>query len=109
MFLHLGNGMSVRTKDVIAIHDYALFQKGSGSNFLAHEKMTGRLENTLPMEIRQDEEAKKSLIITQDKTYLSAISPWTLKRRSQIVYDTYDTMDNEKEAADLDAAGNTME
>ena len=31
MFLHLGNGMSVRTKDVIAIHDYTIFAKGAGN------------------------------------------------------------------------------
>ena len=91
MFLHLGNGMSVRTKDVIAIHDYSIFAKGAGSEFLAHEQAAGRLENTLPLDIRNDEEAKKSLIITDGKTYLSAISPWTLKRRSQMVYDTMDT------------------
>lgn len=97
MFLHLGNGMSVRTKDVIAIHDYALFQKGAGRVFLAHEQAAGRLENTLPLDIRQDEEAKKSLIITDGKTYLSAISPWTLKRRSQMVYDT---MDSDKDTAE---------
>lgn len=96
MFLHLGNGISVRTREVIAIHDYNLFKKGAGSEFLAHEQAAGRLENTLPQEIRQDEEAKKSLIITEGKTYLSAISPWTLKRRSQMVYDT---MDSDKEAA----------
>lgn len=99
MFLHLGNGMSVRTKDVIAIHDYALFQKGAGSEFLAHEQAAGRLENTLPLDIRQDEEAKKSLIITDGKTYLSAISPWTLKRRSQMVYDTMDSDKDTVEAA----------
>ncbi len=97
MFLHLGNGMSVRNKDVIAIHDYALFTKGAGSDFLAHEQALGRLENTLPADIRNDEEAKKSLIITDDKTYLSAISPWTLKRRSQMVYDT---MDMEKDVSE---------
>ncbi len=98
MFLHLGNGISVRTKDVIAIHDYALFQKGTGSEFMAHEQDNGRLENTLPLDIRQDEAAKKSLIITTEKTYLSAISPWTLKRRSQMVYDT---METDKETLDL--------
>ena len=106
MFLHLGNGMSVRTKDVIAIHDYTIFAKGAGSEFLAHEKALGRLENTLPLDIRNDEEAKKSLIITDGKTYLSALSPWTLKRRSQMVYDT---MDIDKEAAEMDAAEITME
>ncbi|SHK39050.1 protein of unknown function [Selenomonas ruminantium] len=90
MFLHLGNGISVRTKDVIAIHDYSLFIKGKGSEFLANEQKIGRLENTLPLTIRNEEGAKKSLVITDDKTYLSAISPWTLKRRSQMVYDTMD-------------------
>ncbi len=106
MFLHLGNGVSVRTKDVIAIHDYALFQKGAGSEFLAHEQAAGRLVNSLPLDIRQDEEAKKSLIITAAKTYLSAISPWTLKRRSQMVYDT---MDIDKESAETESAENLME
>ena len=106
MFLHLGNGMSVRTRDVIAIHDYAIFAKGAGSEFLAHEQALGRLENTLPLEIRNDEEAKKSLIITEGKTYLSAISPWTLKRRSQMVYDT---MDIDKESAETESAENLME
>lgn len=106
MFLHLGNGMSVRTKDVIAIHDYALFQKGTGSEFLAHEQACGRLENTLPLEMRQDEAAKKSLIITAGKTYLSAISPWTLKRRSQMVYDT---MDLDKDVSDEETADSFME
>jgi len=103
MFLHLGNGMSVRTKEVIAIHDYALFKKGDGERFLAHEQALDRLENTLPVDIRNDEEAKKSLVITDSKTYLSAISPWTLKRRSQMVYDTMDLEkdDSEDEAADV--------
>ncbi len=91
MFLHLGNGISVRTKEVIAIHDYALFIKGTGSEFLAREQAAGRLENTLPAEIRKNKGACKSLIITDEKTYLSAISPWTLKRRSQMIYDTIDS------------------
>ena len=106
MFLHLGNGVSVRTKDVIAIHDYSLFQKGTGSEFLENEQMAGRLVNTLPLEIRKDEEAKKSLILTDKKTYLSAISPWTLKRRSQMVYDT---MDMEKDVSGEEQSNYLME
>ena len=98
--------MSVRTRDVIAIHDYSIFAKGAGSEFLAHEQALGRLENTLPLDIRNDEEAKKSLIITDGKTYLSAISPWTLKRRSQMVYDT---METDKETVDLAAAESLLE
>lgn len=106
MFLHLGNGMSVRTKDVIAIHDYTIFAKGAGREFLEHEQAAGRLENTLPLDIRNDEEAKKSLIITDGKTYLSAISPWTLKRRSQMVYDT---MDMEKDVSAEEQSDYLME
>ncbi len=100
MFLHLGNGISVRTKSVIAIHDYALFTKGTGSEFLAREQAAGRLENTLPAEIKNNAGARKSLIITDEKTYLSAISPWTLKRRSQMIYDT---MDSDKDLSELEA------
>ena len=29
MFLHLGSGYSVRTKEIVAIFDYALFDKKS--------------------------------------------------------------------------------
>ena len=100
MFLHLGNGISVRTKEVIAIHDYTLFIKGTGREFLEREQAAGRLENTLPAEIKNNEGARKSLIITDEKTYLSAISPWTLKRRSQMIYDT---MDSDKDFSELAA------
>ena len=87
MFLHLGNGVSVRTKDVIAISDYALFQDGPGKELLEHHKATGLLVSTRPA---GDATPIKSLILTNDKTYLSVISPLTLKRRSQLVYDTLD-------------------
>ena len=98
MFLHLGNGISVRTKEVVAIHDYAIFAKGTGSEFLNREQAAGRLVNTLPAEIKNNDGARKSLIITDEKTYLSAISPWTLKRRSQMIYDT---MDSDKDLSEL--------
>ena len=65
---------------------------------LPREQAAGRLVNTLPAEIKNNEGARKSLIITDDKTYLSAISPWTLKRRSQMIYDT---MDSDKDLSEL--------
>lgn len=98
MFLHLGNGISVRTREVVAIHDYAIFAKGTDSEFLNKEQAAGRLVNTLPAEIKNNDGARKSLIITDDKTYLSAISPWTLKRRSQMIYDT---MDSDKDLSEI--------
>ena len=87
MFLHLGNGVSVKIKDVIAISDYALFQDGAGKEMLERYKASGRLVGTRRA---GDETPIKSLILTKDKTYLSVISPLTLKRRSQQVYDTLD-------------------
>ena len=33
MFLHLGNGASVRTKDIIAIYDYEMFRDGDNHVF----------------------------------------------------------------------------
>ena len=87
MFLHLGNGVSVRTRDVIAISDYALFQDGPGKELLDRHQAAGLLVSTRRA---GDDTPIKSLILTKDKTYLSVISPLTLKRRSQQVYDTLD-------------------
>ena len=87
MFLHLGNGVSVRTKDVVTINDYALFQAGPGKALLERQRAAGLLVSTLDPD---DETPIKSLILTKDKAYLSVISPLTLKRRSQPVYDTLD-------------------
>ena len=87
MFLHLGNGVSVRTKDVVTINDYALFQAGPGKALFERQRAAGLLVSTLDPD---DETPIKSLILTKDKAYLSVISPLTLKRRSQLVYDTLD-------------------
>lgn len=34
MFLHLGNGISVRTNEIIMIHSYDLFKNEAGKKFL---------------------------------------------------------------------------
>ncbi|SFT69706.1 protein of unknown function [Selenomonas sp. GACV-9] len=91
MFLHLGNGVSVRTKDVIAIQSYALFQDGPGGELLAAGLAADKVINTLVLGHEEDGESIKSLIITTDKIYLSAISPLTLKRRSELAFHTIDT------------------
>ena len=93
MFLHLGNGVSVRTKDVIAIQSYALFQDGPGGEFLAASRAEGKVVNTLDLGDDDGNESIKSLIITTDKIYLSAISPLTLKRRSELAFTTLDAPD----------------
>ena len=78
MFLHLGNDISVRTSDIISIHDYEIFQsEGNKSYFESMKKKNaiiyskGLLKNV------------KSLVVTRDYLYLSAISSLTLKRRAQ--------------------------
>lgn len=87
MFLHLGNGVSVWTKDVVTINDYALFLAEPGKALLEQKRAAGLLVSTLDP---ADETPIKSLILTKDKAYLSVISPLTLKRRAQLVYDILD-------------------
>ncbi len=77
MFLHLGNDISIKTKDIISIHDYNIFKSGENKEIFiimvkrkAVYNSKGLLKNA------------KSLIITKDYWYLSAISPLTLKRRA---------------------------
>lgn len=86
MFLHLGNGVSVRTKDVIAIQDYAVFQDGPGKKLLEKKRQEGKIINTLDLGTKDAEESIKSLILTEDHIYLSVISSLTLKRRSELAF-----------------------
>lgn len=91
MFLHLGNGVSVRTKDVIAIQDFALFQNGPGKELLEAKRKAGLVVNTL--ELAPEYESIKALVLTEDRIYLSVISPLTLKRRSELAFTTIDVAD----------------
>lgn len=43
MFLHLGNGASVRTRDIIAIYDYGMFREGDNARFLDRCRREGRV------------------------------------------------------------------
>ena len=84
MFLHLGNGFSVRTKDILAIQSSEVFRDGPGKEMLDRRMADGRVVNALYPE---DEKAEvKALILTAHKIYLSAISPLTLKRRSELAF-----------------------
>ncbi len=89
MFLHLGNGVSVRTRDVIAIYDYmGFFIKDVPDNqhYLQRCQKEGRV-----VRINAENELIKSVVVTIDKVYLSVISSYALKNRAQMFYD----MDNE--------------
>jgi hypothetical protein len=72
MFLHLGSGYSVRTREIVAIFDYALFDK---------QKLP--LPGKEPISCLEDgEDSIKSLVLTEKAVYLSAISSLTLKKRA---------------------------
>ncbi|MCR5439920.1 MAG: DUF370 domain-containing protein [Selenomonas sp.] len=100
MFLHLGNGVSVRTKDVIAIQDFSLFQNGPGKDLLAAKREAGLVVNTLELGPEDEHESIKALVLTEDKIYLSVISPLTLKRRSELAFTTIDAVDSTKKTTE---------
>lgn len=75
MFLHLGNDISIRLREVISIHDYGIFRQGPNRDFW--EKMEKGAIHALG-----EGQEKKSVILTKDRVYVSAISPLTLKRRA---------------------------
>ena len=79
MFLHLGNDISIRESDIISIHDFAIFQSGENLAYLEAMKKKNAV-------IHSDDlsENVKSLIVTEEKIYLSAISSMTLKRRTAL-------------------------
>lgn len=72
MFLHLGSGYSVRSKDIIAIFDYSLFE-----DKLQNRKITSCLEDS--------RESVKSVVLTDREIYLSAISSLTLNKRVGLI------------------------
>lgn len=81
MFLHLGHNLSVRARDVIAIHDFALFAPGGvARSFLEREQAAGRVRDVA------GGKPPKALVITSHEIYLSAISPLTLLRRTRSSY-----------------------
>lgn len=80
MFLHLGNGMTIRLKDLVSIHDYESFQSGDNKDFLESVTKEGRLLRAV--EAGQQE---KSLVVTRDFVYVSVISSGTLKRRAGFI------------------------
>ncbi|MFV0636642.1 extracellular matrix regulator RemB [Mitsuokella sp. WILCCON 0060] len=85
MFLHLGNGVSVLTRDVIAIYDYmGFFIKDVPDNqhYLQRCQKEGRVVRT-----NEEKDLIKSVVVTKDKVYLSVLSSTALKKRAQMVYD----------------------
>ena len=83
MYLHLGGDAAVAEKDIISIHDYAIFQLEENRDFFQRLEQFGRLQ-------RLSDKKPKALVVTVDKVYLSAISSITLKRRAGMIFDIDD-------------------
>ncbi len=75
MFLHLGNGISVREEEILGIYDYNLFRSGENRRYL-----TERQSRMIYPEDR--EQPVKAVVVTSDAIYFSCIAPVTLYRRA---------------------------
>ncbi|MEH7181368.1 extracellular matrix regulator RemB [Neobacillus vireti] len=74
MYIHVGEDLNIRAKDIIAILD-----KGSVNSSNLIEEFLSRHNEKL---INLSKNPFKSVVITYDKVYLSPISSGTLKKRS---------------------------
>ena len=75
MFLHLGADTVIPLKDVISITDIKVVKLGINEEFLKTMEEENMIDDV-------SEGNAKSLIVTEKKVYLSAISPSTLKKRA---------------------------
>lgn len=74
MYLHVGAGTAVRQRELIAIFDLRAMSTAMSKEYMA------ALQNRREVEdISGGDPA--SLVVTDDRVYLSAISPSTLRRR----------------------------
>ncbi len=75
MYIHLGNKKSIREKDIIGIFDMdnATMSKVT-QKFLNKKQKSGDLITTV-------DEIPKSLILTDDKVYMSQLAPKSLYGR----------------------------
>ena len=73
MFLHLGGDFSVRVEEIISVLDYKYINETeTGKKFMTD--MKDRIDNVAGEKI-------KSVVVTDEKIYLSKLSPATLKKR----------------------------
>ena len=73
MFLHLGGDFSVRVEEIISVLDYKYMNETeTGKKFMTD--MKEKIDNVAGEKI-------KSVVVTDDKIYLSKLSPTTLKKR----------------------------
>ncbi|OEH91993.1 extracellular matrix regulator RemB [Bacillus solimangrovi] len=79
MFIHLGEEIVIRSKDVVAIIDGQLLESSSiMAEFIQGQEQVGRIKQVSTNNI-------KSIIVTKKQVYFSPLSSVTLKRRSQMI------------------------
>lgn len=76
MYIHLGEEKIVRVSELVAILDYAIEK----SSIITQQFIQQALDEKRLIQIGEKEQ--KSLVITEDKVYISPISPTTLKKRA---------------------------
>lgn len=79
LFIHLGEDVVIRSKDVVGIIDRQLVDSAT----IINEFLEGQQEQDNIIKIT--DEGIKSIVITTEKVYFSPLSSATLKRRSQMI------------------------
>lgn len=77
MFIDIGNGNVIRSNDIIAIIDYELIS----SSVILEEMIETEKENN---RLKGPSYQTKSVMITKNYTYYSALSVATLKKRTNM-------------------------
>jgi hypothetical protein len=81
LFIHLGEDIVIQAQEVIAIFDFELSESSS--------EMKGLVKHYRTREALMDigGELNKSIVLTNEKVFLSPLSSVTLKRRSQMIHE----------------------
>ncbi len=77
MYIHLGEEIVIRSKDIVAIIDRHLLQ----SSTIINEFVSGQQKQSRVVEVTEGD--IKSIVVTKDNIYLSPLSSATLKRRTE--------------------------
>ena len=72
----IGGNMSIDSNTLVGIVDYSYFAQGENKVLLEKLAQEKRLVNLAA------ESSPRALVITTDKAYISAITPLTLKKRT---------------------------
>ena len=74
MYIHIGEDLNIRAKDIISILD----KESANQSSLVREFLKQQSERVINL----SKNPYKSVIVTYDKVYLSPIASGTLKKRS---------------------------